>query len=90
MYTNARVLDPSDEARHTGLTQLTRTCKVVRHMPVKKGGPTLTPTLALTPTLTLIQADFTEVGVARFTSYATPQAVNGRLDSTLVFSGSCG
>ena len=37
-----------------------------------------------------LQADFTEVGVAQFTSYAKPQAVNGRLDSTLSFSGSCG
>ena len=34
--------------------------------------------------------DFTEVEVARFTSCAIPQAVNGRLDSTLGFSGSCG
>ena len=30
--------------------------------------------------------DFTEVGVAQFTSYAKPQAVNGRLDSTLSIS----
>ena len=34
--------------------------------------------------------DFTEAGVARYTSYAKPQAVNGRLDSALSFSGSCG
>ena len=37
-----------------------------------------------------LKADFTEVGVASFTSYAKHQAVNGRLDSTLGFSGSCG
>ena len=37
-----------------------------------------------------LQAYFTEVGVAQFTSYATPQAVNRRLDSTLNFSGSSG
>ena len=30
--------------------------------------------------------DFTEVGVAKYTSYARPQAVNGRLASTLSFS----
>ena len=52
---------------------------------------TLTLTLALALTLTLgLQADFAEVGVARLTSYAKPQAVNKRLDSTLSFSGSCG
>ena len=33
--------------------------------------------------------DFTEVGVSQCTSYARPQAVNGRLDSTLSFSVSC-
>ena len=33
-----------------------------------------------------LQADFTEVGVAQYTSYAKPQAVNGRLDCTLRFS----
>ena len=33
-----------------------------------------------------LQADFTEVGVAQFTSYARPQAVNGKLDYTLSFS----
>ena len=36
-----------------------------------------------------LQADFTEAEVASSTSYAIPQAVNGRLDSTLSFSGSC-
>jgi len=46
------------------------------------------PPLSLTLTLTL--TDFTEVGVVQFTKYAKPQAVNGRLDSTLSFSGSCG
>jgi hypothetical protein len=35
-------------------------------------------------------ADFTELEVAQLTSCAIPQAVNGRLDSTLSFSGSCG
>jgi hypothetical protein len=31
-----------------------------------------------------------EAEVASSTRYASPQAVNGRLDSTLSFSGSCG
>ena len=34
--------------------------------------------------------DFTEAEVARYTRYARPQAMNGRLDATLSFSGSCG
>ena len=34
--------------------------------------------------------DFTEAEVVSSTRYAIPQADNGRLDSTLSFSGSCG
>ena len=33
-----------------------------------------------------LQVDLTEVGVAQFTSYVRPQAVNERLDSTLSLS----
>ena len=33
---------------------------------------------------------WTEARVAQYTSYARPQGVNGSLESTLSFSGSCG
>ena len=78
-------------------------CEVVGSNPPLSVALALNLTLTLTLTwfpegnmmhgkfLIRLQAlDFTEAGVARYTSCARLEAVNGRIDCTLSFSGSCG